>query len=118
MDMDAGNSVLDRAHDVGVVVAGEGRVDAALEADLGRSALPRLLGAPHDLVERDEVRRAAQVPRELPLGERAEAAAEVADVRVLDVPGDDVRHVVTAHLAPQPVSGSEDACRLLSARLE
>ena len=88
--VDPRHGVLDRPHDVRVVVARERRMDPALEADLRRAALPRLLGAPNDLLERDEVRRAAQVRRELPLRERAEAAAEVADVRVLDVPGDDV----------------------------
>ena len=33
---------LDRAHDARVVVAGERGMDPALEADLGRAALPRL----------------------------------------------------------------------------
>ena len=97
-----GHRVLDRAHDRDVVVAVEGRMDPALEADLGRAALPRLLGAAHDLLVRDEVRRAAQVRRELALRERAEAAAEVADVRVLDVPRHDVGDDVAVHLAPQP----------------
>ena len=51
-----------------------------------------------------------------PLRERAEAAAEVADVRVLDVPGDDVGHLVTADLPPEPVRGGEDALRLAPPR--
>ena len=76
-----------------VVVAVERRVDAALEADLDGAALPRLLDAADDLVERREVGGAAQVLGELALRERAEAALEVADVRVLDVPRDDVRDV-------------------------
>ena len=49
---------------------------------------------------------------ELPLRERAEPAAEVADVRVLDVPGDDVADLVAADLPPKPVRRSEDALRL------
>ena len=106
-----GSSRPDRVDDRRVVVAGEGRVDAALEADLGRAALPGLARAADDLLERDEVRRAAQVRRQLPLREGAEAAAEVADVRVLDVPRDDVADLVAAHLAPQPVGGGEDALR-------
>ena len=57
---------------------------------------------------RDEVRRAAQVRRELALREGAEAAAEVADVRVLDVARDDVGDDVAVHLAPQPVGIGED----------
>ena len=71
-------------------------MDPALEADLGRAALPRLLGAPDDLVQRHQVGGPAEVRRELPLREGAEAAAEVADVRVLDVPGHDVRDLVAA----------------------
>ena len=74
--------------------------------------------APHDLVERHEVRRAAQVRGELPLRERAEAAAEVADVRVLDVPRDDVRHLVAADLAAERVRRRAHARGLLPARLE
>ena len=93
-------------------------MDPALEADLRRAALPRLVGAAHDLLVRDEVRRAAQVRRELALRERAEAAAEVADVRVLDVPRHDVGDDVAVHLAPQRVGRGEDALPLLAARAE
>src|SRR5204863_4504298 len=82
--VDSRHGFLDRANDVRVVVAREGRVNPALEADLGRPPLPSLLRAADDLFERDEVRRAAQVLGELSLGEGAEAAAEVAHVRVLD----------------------------------
>ena len=114
----SGHGVLDRPDDVRVVVARERRVDPALEADLRRAALPRLLGAPHDLLERNEVRRAAQVRRQLALREGAEAAAEVADVRVLDVPGHDVADLVAADLATQAVGGSADACSLSSAGFE
>ncbi len=112
------HGVLDRAHDGLVVLAGERRMDAALQADLRRAALPRLDDAADDLVVRDEIRRAAEVRGELPLRERAEAAAEVADVRVLDVARDDVAHLVAADLAAEPVGGGEDALALLAARLE
>ena len=116
--VDPGHGVLDRPDDVRVVVAREGRMDPALEADLGRAALPRLLGAPHDLLERDEIRGAAQVRRQLALREGAEAAAEVADVRVLDVPGHDVADLVAADLAAQAVGSSADACGLSPAGFE
>ena len=106
--VDLRHGPLDRPDDVRVVLARERRMDPALQADLRRPALPRLLGAPHDLVERDEVRRAAQVRRELPLRERAEAAAEVADVRVLDVPGHDVGDLVAADLPPKGIGGGAD----------
>ena len=86
----SGTARLIACDDAAIVVAGERRMDAALQADLGGAALPRLDGAPRDLLVRDEVRRAAQVRGELALREGAEAAAEVADVRVVDVAGDDV----------------------------
>ena len=111
VDVQVGQLRADRVHDRGVVVAGERRVDPALEADLGRAAVPRLARPPDDLLVRDEVRRAAQVRRQLPLREGAEAAAEVADVRVLDVPRDDVADLVAADVAAEPVGGGEDALR-------
>ena len=74
--------------------------------------------AADDLLVRDEVRRAAQVRRQLALREGAEAAAEVADVRVLDVPGDDVADLVAADLPAQPVGRREHALPLLAAGAE
>ena len=118
MDVQLGQLGPDRLDHRGVVVAGEGRVDAALQADLGRPSIPGFARPPDDLVERDEVGRAAQVRRQPALREGAEAAAEVADVRVLDVPGDDVADLVAAHLAPQPVGRREHALALVAASLE
>src|SRR2546421_3141940 len=93
-------------------------MDPTLEADLDGPALPGLAAAPQDLVGRHEVRRAAQVLREVPLREGAEAAAEVADVRVVDVPRDDVGDLVPVHLAPQAVGGGEDRPEVRAARGE
>ena len=88
--VDLGRGALHGLDHARVVVARERRMDPALEADLGRAALPGLADAPHDLLVGHEVRRPAEVLGELPLREGAEPAAEVADVRVLDVPRDDV----------------------------
>ncbi len=74
--------------------------------------------APDDLAVRDEVGLAAEVRGELPLREGAEAAAEVADVRVLDVARDDVGDDVAVDLAAQAVGGGEDALALLAAGAE
>ena len=112
------HGVLDRAHHRLVVVAVERGMDPALQAHLRRAAIPRLEHAPRDLVVRYEERRPAQVRRELALRERAEAAAEVTDVRVLDVARDDVADVVAADLAPQTVGRCEHALALLAARAE
>src|SRR6266516_376951 len=84
-------------------------MDPALETYLRRPALPRFLAAPHDFFMRHQVRRAAQVRGQLPLRERAEAAAEVTDVRVLDVSRDDIADLVAAHLAPETVSSRKHA---------
>src|SRR5580765_2560636 len=93
-------------------------MDSALQADLGRAALPGLLAAAHDLFVRHEVRRAAQVRRQLSLREGAEPAAEVADVRVLDVARDNVGHLVAADLAPELIGGRKNAVALVAPRAE
>src|SRR6185437_14090819 len=105
--------ILDRAHDRRVVVAVERGMDPALQTDLRRAALPRLDRAPHDLRMWHEVRLAAEIRGQLPLRERAEAAAEIADVRVLDVARHDVRDDVAVHLAPQRIGAREHALALL-----
>ena len=74
-------------------------MDAALHADFGGAAVPGFLRAPHDLLRGEVVGRAAQVGRELALGEGAEAAAEVADVGVVDVAHDGVGDRVADDLA-------------------
>ncbi len=96
----------DGAHEVEVPGAREAGVDAALQADLGRAAIPGLGAAPHDLVDAQQVGRAAQVGRQPALRERAEAAAEVADVGVVDVPADDVGDRVARALRAPRVGGA------------
>src|SRR5687768_18514402 len=118
MDVEVRELAPDRVHHGGVVLAGEGRMDPSLEAHLGRAAIPGLPSAPDDLLVWDEVGRAAEVRRQLPLRERAEAAAEVADVRVLDVPRHDVGDLVAADLAAQAVGGGEDTLALVGAGSE
>src|SRR5215207_11394571 len=109
---------LQGAADLEVGVAGESRMDSALEADLHGAAFPGLPPAPHDLAQRDEIRPAAQVRSQPSLREGAEAAAEVADVRVVDVARDDVGDGVAVHQAPQPVGRREDPVQLVAASRE
>ena len=66
MDVDARHRLLDRPDDREVVVAVERRMDAALEADLDGTALPGLLDAADDLVERHEIRRPRRFSASLP----------------------------------------------------
>ena len=85
-----GDPLLHRGDEVEVRRAGQLGVDAALHADLGGAELPRLLGAVGDLVEGERV----GVGVGAALGERAEPAADVADVGEVDVPVDDVGDLV------------------------
>ena len=118
VDVEVGQLRLDCLADLDVVVAREARVDAALQADLRRTALPGLVAATDDLLERHHVRGPPQVLGQLALRERAEPAAEVADVRVVDVARDDVAHRVAAHLAPELVRRLEDGVERRAPGLE
>ena len=93
-------------------------MDAALKADFGAAALPRLDRASGHFADVEQVGGAAQVFRETALRKGAKAAAEVADVRVVDVPADDVRDVVADPLASSLVGESGQECDLGSARAQ
>ena len=93
-------------------------MDAALQADLGAAALPGLLAAADDLVDRDEVRRAAQVGRQLALGEGAEPTTEVADVRVVDVPRDHVGDGVATDLAAKRIGSRHHRSEVVAVSAE
>src|SRR5919108_2142113 len=118
VDVKVGERTLDRRTDVEVEVAGESGVDAALETDLDGAPVPGLTGAADDLVYGNEVRTAPEVLRQLPLRECAEAATEVAHVRVVDVAGDDVGDRVPVHLAAEGVRSAHDCGEVRSARAE
>ncbi len=99
--------VLHRGADLRVRLPGKGGMDTALEADLNRAPVPGLPCPADDLADRDDVGGPPEVCGELPFGESAEAAAEVADVRVVDVSGDHVRDGVAADLLSQLVGGAK-----------
>ena len=110
-----GHARLDRPYQVGVGGRRQGRVDAALHAHLGRADAPRLLGPVGDLVEGEPV----GVGVALALGEGAEPAADVADVGEVDVPVDDVGHVVADGVASRrrrPDAGQRFQRRTFGAR--
>ena len=116
--VDVRHGVLHRPDHRQVVVTVEPGMNSALQTDLGRAPVPGLQRSPGDLLQRYEVRLPPQIACELPLGERAEPAAEIADIGVLDVARDDVADVVPAHLPSFRVRGGEDAMQLLIARSE
>src|SRR5699024_4643430 len=85
--------------DVEVGGAGQGRVDTALHAHLGRTGSPRLLGTVGDLVEGERVGIGVGTT----LRERAEATPRVTDVDEVDVAGHDVGDFVTDRVPTHPV---------------
>src|SRR6266511_2853659 len=118
MDVDLGEGVLDRRADLDVVVTREAGVNAALQAHLDRAALPGLAASADDLFERHQIGAATEVLGELPLREGAEAAAEVADVRVVDVARDNVGNGVAVDLAAKLVGTADDRRPVPAARLQ
>ncbi len=116
--MDARHRLLDRMADRKIGGAGIFGVDAALQAHFGGAALPGFLDAADDLVHIEVVGPAAQVLAELALREGAELAAEIADVGVVDVAGDDIGDRVARDLAAQPVGGLAHRGELVAARRE
>ena len=99
MDVHARGPGLHRVEQIEVERARQVGVDPALHAHLGGAELPRFLGAIGDLGEGQRVGLGIH----LALGERAEPAPHVADVREVDVPVDDVGHVVADGLGTQVV---------------
>jgi hypothetical protein len=99
VDVHLRDPLLHGGDEVEVRRGGQLGVDAALHAHLGRAELPRLLGPVGHLVERERV----GVGVGAPLRERAEPAADVADVGEVDVAVDDVGDLVTHGLAAQVV---------------
>ena len=115
---------LHRRGEVEVRRAGQLGVDPALHAHLGRPEVPRLLGPVGHLVQGERV----GVGVGAALGERAEPAADVADVGEVDVPVDHVGHVVAdglpaqvvgqpAHLLEQLALGGHQGQRVLVAQV-
>src|SRR5688500_15342066 len=78
-------------------------MDAPLHTDLGRAQIPRLDRATRDLLRGQEIRLASEVEGLRTLRERAEPAPEIAEVRVIDVPVDDVGDLVADRGAPEVI---------------
>src|SRR5262249_11261685 len=78
-------------------------MDAALHADFRPAARPGFFGPPDHFLDGEVVRSATQSLARLPLGEGAEAAMEIADVRIVDVPVDDIADGLAAHAPAQLV---------------
>src|SRR5579863_8014302 len=118
MDVEARKRLLDGSADTEISRARVLGVDAALQTDLGRPALPGFFAAPDDLVPIEIIRPAAQVLAELAFRERAKLATEVADIGIVDVAGDDVADRVAVRRTAQPVRGVADRVESVAARSE
>ncbi len=99
VQVETGHPSLDLAGQLEVRGPRQVRMDAALHTDLGRAHRPRLFGADADLLLGEGV----GVDVVASLRERAEPAPRVADIRKVDVPVDDVGHVLTDRVPPQVV---------------
>ena len=99
MHMHAGDTRLHGADEVPIEGGRQVGMDPALHADLARAGEPRLLGPIGHLVQREGV----GLRIDLALGERAEAATDVADVREVDVAVADVGDLGTDRLGPEVV---------------
>jgi hypothetical protein len=106
---------LHRVDDVDVRVAGVLRVNAALHADLGGAARPGFRGAALNLLVGEIVGAAAQVLRQLALGEGAELALEIADIGVVDVAVDDEADGVAVHRGAHAVGGLHHGAEVVAA---
>ncbi len=109
MDVDTGSCGLRSTADVEIGLAREARMDAALQADLGRPAVPGFRGTAGYFVQVDDIRGPAQVIARLALGKGAERAVIEADVGVVDIPGDDVGDGVADLDTAQFVGGLADS---------
>ena len=107
VDVDARDPALHGVQEVEIEGAGEIGVDPALHAHLARPLGPCLLGPVGDLRQRERVR----LRIDLSLGERAEPAPDVADVREVDVPVDHVGDDVADGLPTETVGDRAEARR-------
>ena len=108
------HGLLHGMHDVDVGGAGVLGVDAALHAHFGAASGPGFAHAALDFLRAQVVGAAAQVFRQLALGEGAELALEVADVGVVDVAVDDVGDAIAVAFLPQPIGGLHDGIEVVA----
>src|SRR3954453_24181299 len=101
-----------------VVRTGKIGVDAALHADFGGTSRGSLAHAPRDFREAEIIRPATQRVGGLAFGKSAEAAMIGADIRVVDIPRNDVADEAPVHLVAKLVDGTADSRKLGVARPE
>ena len=116
MDMHPRQGLLDGAANCFIGCAGIIRVDAALQANLGRAARPGFPGATNDFRMVKIIGRAAQGLMRLALAEGAKAAAIGADIGVVDVAIDHITHGITRDSLAERISSAHDMRLICIAR--
>ena len=107
-----------RAQDLEIGLPREARMDAALQANLGRSALARLERAAHDLRGVEQIPPLRALVLAGALREGAERAAVAAHVGVVDVAVDDISRDVAVGLGAQLVGGLAYQPKVAAAGIE
>ncbi len=99
---------LHRADDTQVGLPREARMNASLQADLGRTGRRSLDRAARDLVELEVISRSAQIRGPAALRKRTETAVVQADVGVVDIPVYDVGDRVADRFLAQLIRRGDD----------
>jgi hypothetical protein len=94
VNVDFGADLFDRATDREVGRSRIGRMNAALQADFACTAIPRFDDTPLNFFEVENIGPTTQIFADLALRKGAKFAAEIADIGVVDVAGDDVADIV------------------------
>ena len=118
MDVHVRQGLLDRPANGKVRLAGVAGVDASLHADFSGTPVPCLTRAPHNLVHTKIIGRATQILTHFTLREGAELAAEIADIRVINVAVHNVGDDVAAHTLPQTICRGANGGELVPPRPE
>src|SRR5271156_5429049 len=93
-------------------------MNAALQANLCRAALPRLADAAREFSRVKVIWSAAQRSVPAALGKRAELASVSANISVIDVAIDDVVHDLAVDLATQRIGRITHGSHVLAARFK
>src|SRR5262249_12533232 len=105
VDVNGRANRLDRPADRQIGAAVVVGMNAALQTDLDRTAIPGLHRAALNLLQGQIVWPAAQILAQLAFREGAELTAIAANIRVIDVAGDHVGDDVAANRVPQRIGG-------------
>ena len=90
----------DRIADRQIRLTGEVRVNPTLQTDFRSTTIPSLRGTPRDLNRIQQIRLIAQALACAALGKCAEPTAVMADIGVVDVSVNHIRHNISVHISP------------------